>query len=767
MSGVLQTAEIIADLFVRDSDYLRGGGDVRLAAVANDIANSTGNWKYIQSVGFIDAGGSLVRGVARSKDGVFQPVQPADLSKTESYNAHFRLTKATDRTFLSKMVPGFATGEPIVIVSKGFWDESGTFLGVAKVAVHRDAFASRFEGLLTEVGGAINMFRRDGTLLLTVPTMQMEVGKSYASSRLFTTKLDHAPAGSYLSAVMGGGVERQLAYRAGDVYPFVVVVGLPLPELLADWRRTSITNASAAAFGAVVIMLLAFGLAMWVKRQIALQSDLVRSEQSFAESQRISGLGHFRRIHGERHYEWSDNMYVIHGVDRATYRPTMESIVELFIPEDRQIFDNAATTNFARPSAGFMEGRIRRPDGEERHMRYEWRLVVDVDGARVFGVAQDLTLLRKAEAGQRENELRLADILQCSSDYIWETDPGGVFTVFSGASVDLFHSPLRLDGSTFYLRSHDPNDLADLEQALTYRRQFRNLVVAARGAGGGNRWVRVSGNPRFDDHGRFLGYRGAGTDVTEQRRQREQLEAQRKGEALGRLASGLAHEINKLLQPVLIYSAAGQAANQANAEIRSYFNRIFRSAEQAGSIVRNVLAFARRGPPKRDDVKLLDVVHETVELTGIGDAPELSIVLDAPSLDVVVRVDRTGLSQAMLNLLTNASEAMKRQGKISVSAEQVAIAAPGDAAASLKPGIYCRLRISDSGPGIAAENLNRLFDPFFTTKPQGEGTGLGLSVVSGLVKSWGGGVTAANDSAGGAVFMVYLPLAVAQAEAAQ
>jgi two-component system sensor histidine kinase HupT/HoxJ len=86
---------------------------------------------------------------------------------------------------------------------------------------------------------------------------------------------------------------------------------------------------------------------------------------------------------------------------------------------------------------------------------------------------------------------------------------------------------------------------------------------------------------------------------------------------------------------------------------------------------------------------------------------------------------------------------------------------------NLKPGAYCRLRIKDNGPGIAPENLGRLFDPFFTTKPQGEGTGLGLSVVSGLVKSWGGDISAANDPAGGAVFTIYVPTIARQLQAAQ
>ena len=313
-----------------------------------------------------------------------------------------------------------------------------------------------------------------------------------------------------------------------------------------------------------------------------------------------------------------------------------------------------------------------------------------------------------------------------------------MFSQFSAAGVDLFHSPIGLDGSTFYLQADENSDLSELENSTRQRRQFRNLVVPARASTGGQRWVRISGNPRFGDTGEFLGYRGAGTDVTEQRRQIELLEAQRKGEALCRLASGLAHEINNLLQPVMIYASAGLSSPEGgapSAEHHTYFGRILRSAEQASSIVRNVLSFAWRSPPNREDVPLYDIIRATFDMTRHRVYDGTTVVVDDGSIDQVVRVDRAGLSQAVINLMTNASEAMKGAGVIAISGEQVAVTVPGELPMNLKPGLYCRLKIRDSGPGIAAENINQIFDPFFTTKPQSDRTGLGLSIVSGLAKS--------------------------------
>ena len=627
-----------------------------------------------------------------------------------------------------------------------------------------------FDGLLPEAKAVILLFRKDGTLLTQTPDLGLTVGRRYSDIRLFTSEADQRDAGIFTAATLPDGIERRVAYQVGVRYPFVIALGLPVEAILVDWRRTSFINAGIALIGALIILALSKGLAVRIQRLAASRNAAIRSERSLAEAQQIGRFGHFERGPNSTVYDWSPNMFAIHGVNSHSFAPTQQTIVDLFVPEDRASVIALTQRHFEAPKTGAFEGRIRFPDGAIRHMRYEWRLGDNGLGeSRVFGVALDISELRMAESARRENESRLSDILQCSSDLIWETDADGIFTVFSGAGIDLFHSPIGLDGTTFYVRSDDGGDLAELDQALLQRRQFQNLVIPVRGAAGGQRWVRVSGNPRFDEQGRFLGFRGAGTDVTEQRRQIELLESQRKGEALGRLASGLAHEINNLMQPVMIYASAGLAAEDKARpeEIGSYFSRILRSAEQASTIVRNVLSFARRSPPKREDIALLTVVRESLELTRLGTSPKVKVTLDEASLAQAVRVDRTGLTQALINLFTNAAEAMKNAGEIVVSAEQVAVTSAGDLAIALKPGFYCRLKVRDTGPGIAAENLNRVFDPFFTTKAQGEGTGLGLSVVSGLAKSWGGGVTASNDQSGGAVFSIYLPIVVRQAEAAQ
>ena len=300
------------------------------------------------------------------------------------------------------------------------------------------------------------------------------------------------------------------------------------------------------------------------------------------------------------------------------------------------------------------------------------------------------------------------------------------------------------------------------------RLKFRSLLIPTKNIAGELRWLRVSGNPRFDAEGRYLGYRGAGSDVAEMRQRHAQDEASRKAEALRRLASGLAHEINNLLQPIMIYANFGVAQADLAANVRQYFSRIGRAAERSMLIVRNVLSFARQSPPSRQNVQVIEVVRETVDFIGAALPPGVVLDVRENADELAVRVDRTGLGQVLTNLLSNAAEALPLSGgRIVIAVREVDLAGDAATALRLSPGLYCCLEVEDNGQGIPAHQIDQVFDPFFTTKPQGKGTGLGLSVVAGLAKSWGGTVTLDSMPDIRTCFRVYLPVVERQLQAAQ
>ncbi len=779
--ATLQSLELIVDQAAAE---VRQGERSREGALIDRFIAVAGDWPFVSSVTLIGTDGITRERVLRGTDGKLRAEAPGtDLSDRPFFQYHHNIDVTGSSVFLTD--PIASDGGMSIAMTKKVRAPDGRFVGICSVAVKVDTLAQMFAGLLPARYSGVSLFKRNGTLLVNQPQTS-DIGRSYKNSALFTRRL--AEASSEVYRVNGmDGAERLMAFMASPRYPVVVTVASLWTNAVASWATAALILLVAAGTGVLLIVALTLWQLTRMKGEQAAQLALVNSERNLIESQRIAGIGHFDRDLSTNVYTWSENMYAMHGVVPGVFSPSRESLLDLVVPEDRARLAAFWGPLGAPPATGLIEVRIQLPDGRFKDIQYGWRRLEGQLGgsARLFGIAQDMTAMRAAEATIKEDEQRLRDIVECSGDYIWESDADGRVAMISGGQSG------ETGGSIGFLEHAGPgiprgeprgeNDAATLREAIHSRAKFRNLVVPAADAADRLRWVRVSANPRFDASGAFLGYRGAGTDVTDLRQQQERDEDRRKSEALGRLASGLAHEINNLLQPIMIYAAFGSGTGATASDTRQYFSRIARAAEQATLIVRNVLTSARKSPPVRESVNVRDAIRETTDILGGTLSPAITLSVECESGELFARVDRTGLMQVLTNLVTNAAEAIGEKdrasrGWIIVSAAQVRL---GDEAArnlALAPGGYCRLAVADTGPGIPRENIDKVFEPFFTTKPQGKGTGLGLSVVLGLARSWKGtvaiegGVIDGGPSAGGdrpACFAVYLPLEERQLQAAQ
>ncbi|MGE4062747.1 MAG: nitrogen regulation protein NR(II) [Rhodospirillaceae bacterium] len=361
-------------------------------------------------------------------------------------------------------------------------------------------------------------------------------------------------------------------------------------------------------------------------------------------------------------------------------------------------------------------------------------------------------------------ETDLRGLVQCCADYMWDCGAG------TGKVIENFRLQALNDAPGSAAPAIDvaaDHDFVPFLRLIEERAKFRDILVPILDGCGEPRWLNLSGHPQFDRAGLFCGYRGLGADVTESMRERNLEEGRRQAGAVGRLASGLAHEINNLLQPILIYAAFGAEEAKAHERLRLYFTRITRAAERATFIVKNVLSFARHTPPGQEDLNVLSVVRETIDLMSGTVGARTAIELAADGDVFRARAERTGLAQIVTNLIANAADVMTDGGKIVVRVEDVLVSGEISKASGVAPGRYCRIAVEDSGPGVPAHLVAKIFDPFFTTKPQGKGTGLGLAVVSGIAKGWGGAATVDSTVGEGSRFSVYLPAAERELQAAQ
>ena len=228
-------------------------------------------------------------------------------------------------------------------------------------------------------------------------------------------------------------------------------------------------------------------------------------------------------------------------------------------------------------------------------------------------------------------------------------------------------------------------------------------------------------------------------------------------EALGTLAGGIAHEFNNILGAMLGYGEMAQAASQKGSAAWRYVGQIMKAGERAQNVVEQVLAFGRRREREHKPIRAEPVVAEAIELIRAS-FPAISIRTDLKAGSASIRGDPTELQQVVMNLGTNAAQAMDGRGALQVELEAFeSIEGLTLSHGNLPKGPYVRLVVRDTGHGMDQATIERIFEPFFTTKPVGQGTGLGLSTVHGIVTEHGGAINVRSHPGRGTTFKVYFP----------
>jgi PAS domain S-box-containing protein len=280
-------------------------------------------------------------------------------------------------------------------------------------------------------------------------------------------------------------------------------------------------------------------------------------------------------------------------------------------------------------------------------------------------------------------------------------------------------------------------------------------------------WVYSRGRASFETDGKASRFVGSAVDITEQKQaqlEKERLELQlrqsQKMEAVGTLAGGIAHDFNNVLGAILGYGELALEHAAGNRDLRRYLDNVMHAAVRAKLLVERILGFSRSSLGNQVLFNVQGVVNETLELLIATLPSGIRLQSRLESGEAAVIGDATYLHQVTMNLCTNALQAMARGGVLSVTLERMTAAQSRNLVRGvLGPGDYVRLTVTDTGAGIAPNVLERVFDPFFTTKDVGVGTGLGLSMVHGIVADLGGAIDVSSTVGVGTRFDVFLPVA--------
>ncbi len=455
---------------------------------------------------------------------------------------------------------------------------------------------------------------------------------------------------------------------------------------------------------------------------------------------------------------------------------TIEGWKSLVHPDDLAANEHAIQDHFAQRTPLYEhELRMRAKTGE-------WKWILDrgkvvrrsSDGRplRMAGTHSDVTTRRLLENRLRRVEELSEQVSRLALIGGWEYDlTTDLFTWSDGLrrihEVDESFQVTLESAFSFYAPEAQDVLRAALDEARLHGSPI-DVVVPVTTARGNRRWVRVLGKAEFLN-GKPIRLHGAKQDVTLQHESegtRRSLELQlfqaQKMETLGTLAGGIAHDFNNLLTGIIGYHELAADSLPEDSPARAALTEARNASLRARELVEQILTFGRQSAGVDYGPLDLGVVLEEARRFLRATLPaKVAIELEfAPEASHVLG-DATQLHQVLLNLGSNAAHAMRQKGgalKISVAPVDCD-AAPDEALASLPPGSYVRLTVSDTGHGMDEDTRRRIFDPFFTTKNTREGTGLGLAVVHGIIRSHRGAIAVASAPGAGTTFTIYLPAA--------
>jgi PAS domain S-box-containing protein len=272
--------------------------------------------------------------------------------------------------------------------------------------------------------------------------------------------------------------------------------------------------------------------------------------------------------------------------------------------------------------------------------------------------------------------------------------------------------------------------------------------------------VEETASPVKDSCGAVVNYVFVSRDMTEQVRLEEQLLQSQKMEALGALAGGIAHDFNNILAAMIGFSELAADDIPVDGQAQRRLKRVHEAGLRGRELVKQILAFSRKSEGERKQISLVPLIRETHALLRASLPTAIKMPLAIATGDDCVFADATQIQQVLMNLATNAADAMQGRGQLTIGVSSVAF--PGDSLLpdpGMAPGAYVKLTVKDTGVGMTEEVRQRIFEPFFTTKEPGKGSGMGLAVVYGIVTSHGGAVTVQSKVGRGSIFDVFLPWA--------
>jgi PAS domain S-box-containing protein len=540
---------------------------------------------------------------------------------------------------------------------------------------------------------------------------------------------------------------------------WIVVSDHVVEWVLADQAATLAVQTAKGLFYIAATTLLVYWLARRGRSSALHEAAFHRSEDRRARIERIARFGTWEWNPATGNVTWSEGLFEIFGLDPGRDPPRFEDFDRLFLPEDLELLRAAVEAAVTAGEPYELELRAVHPDGEVRMCAVRGEPETGPDGkvVRLYGSFHDLTERKRREV-ERD---RLHQAVEQAGDAIIVTDPKGTIEYVNPAFE-------RMTGfSREEAIGENPRIQKSGEQADEFYREMWETIT------GGGTWrgriinrrkdgtpytADASISPVRDASGEIVNFVAAHHDVTRELDLENQLLQAQKLESIGSLAGGIAHDFNNMLTVILGRLEMALVATPPGDPRRADLEEVWAAARRSAELVGQLLGFARKQiiSPRALDLNAAVEARLGMLRPLIGEDVDLRWrPADQPG---AVYIDPSQLDQILTNLLINARDALEGIGRITI---EIGNAELDEAYCAdhvgFRPGEYVVLAVSDTGCGMDEVTMSRIFEPFFTTKPLGQGTGLGLSTVYGIVKQNQGFINVYSEPGQGSTFRIYLP----------
>ncbi len=488
---------------------------------------------------------------------------------------------------------------------------------------------------------------------------------------------------------------------------------------------------------------------------------LQKSEANLKEAEKLAKTGHWEHNIIEDTLFWSDEIYRIFGLDSKHFTPNVENLFARIHPDDRKAVDHAYKNSITEKSPYEITHRIVLDDGTIKHIQERCLTSYNELGKPInsLGTLQDVT---KSVLADEANKM-LATAIDQSVDVVLVTDKQGLIQYVNPAfeKISEYTKGEILGKNPRFLKSaeHSHAFYKDLWATISNGEVWQGQLVN-KSKSGAKFIEETTITPVKDSIGKIINYVAVRHNITRELELEEQLRQAVKMEAVGTLAGGIAHDFNNILGAILGYTR--MAMDELSKESQPYQDlcEVIQSGDRAADLVRQILLFSRHQEQEFIPVQIQFLIKETVKMLRASLPASIELQEEIDDTCPPIDADPTQIYQVLMNLGTNARQAMLPEGgTLRITLSQVEFTEESlDIPTTIHPGHYLQLTIQDTGAGIEDETIKRIFDPFFTTKGIGEGTGLGLAVVHGIIKSHHGSISVKSSPQEGTQFSIFLPV---------